>query len=228
MKQHELLTLERRISAERFAPYRAATGDNAHRAIRLYERNLELSMAFWGVLSDVEVLVRNAIHERLTAWSLQRYGDVAWYLDQGKVFREEASSTIEIARRHATAEGRSETPGRVVAELPLGFWRFLLSSHYERSLWLPCLRNAFPGIAGRGMRRDVHDAVWDLHMLRNRIAHHEPIHNRPLLKLHERALTVAGWVCPVTRQWIATRSRVPELLAAPPSGYSSAQISRPS
>ncbi len=44
---------------------------------------------------------------------------------------------------------------------------------------IPCLRKAFPGIQGRGMRRDVHDAIRDLHVLRNRIAHHEPIHNRP-------------------------------------------------
>jgi hypothetical protein len=62
------------------------------------------------------------------------------------------------------------------------------------------------------MRRDVHDAIRDLHVLRNRIAHHEPIHNRPLEMLHDQALMVAEWVCPVTRRWIAARSRVPELL----------------
>ena len=101
-----------------------------------------------------------------------------------------------------------------MAELPFGFWRFLLSSRYERTLWLPCLRDAFPGIRGRGMRRDVHDAMRDLHLLRNRIAHHEPIHNRPLLELHAVALTTAGWICPTTRRWIAARSRVPALLAA--------------
>jgi hypothetical protein len=109
MTQDELLTLERRISAERFAPYRLAAGNDSQRAIRLYERNLELSMAFWGVLSDLEILVRNSMHDRPTAWSVSRYRDVAWYLDHGKVFRDEASSTIEVARRHATAEGRRET-----------------------------------------------------------------------------------------------------------------------
>jgi hypothetical protein len=172
-------------------------------------------MAFWGVLSDLEILLRNAMHERLTAWSLSRYGDDRWYLNHGKVFRDEAFGAIEVARRHATSLGRAETPGRVVAELPLGFWRFLLTSHYERSLWLPCLRGAFPGIAGRGLRRDVHDAVRELHLLRNRIAHHEPIHNRQLGRLHEVALTAAGWVCPVTREWMAARSRVPVLPDGP-------------
>jgi hypothetical protein len=55
--------------------------------------------------------------------------------------------------------------------------------------------------------------VRELHLLRNRIAHHEPIYNRPLGRLHELALSTAGWVCPVTRQWVSERSRVPALLA---------------
>jgi hypothetical protein len=215
MKQAELLTLERRISVERLAPYRRAAVNDLGRAVSLYERNAELSAAFWVVLCDLEVLVRNVMHEKLTTWSMRRYGRSAWYLDQGNVFNEQTINDIHAARHHLAANGRPETPGRVVAELPLGFWRFLLSSRYERSLWLPCLRSAFPGIEGRGMRRDVHDAMRELHLLRNRIAHHEPIHNRPLGMLHERALTVADWVCPVARQWMAERSRVPALLSAP-------------
>jgi hypothetical protein len=212
MTPDELLTLERRISAERFAPYRAVAGDDLEQAIRRYERNTEVSAAFWAVLSDLEILVRNAMHEKLSAWSIAMYGQADWYVDQGKVFTAQTASDIDTARRHAAANGRAESAGRIVAELPLGFWRYLLSSRYERSLWLPCLRDAFPGIRGRGMRRDVHDAMRDLHLLRNRIAHHEPIHNRPLSKLHGVALTTAGWVCPTTRQWIAARSRVPALL----------------
>jgi hypothetical protein len=215
MKQAELLTLERRISVERLAPYRAATAGDLMRAVSLYEKNTELSAAFWIVLCDLEVLVRNAMHEELTHWSIGRYGRPDWYLDHGEVFNEQTMSDIDAARHHVAANGRPETPGRVVAELPLGFWRFLLSGRYERSLWLPCLRDAFPGIDGRGMRRDVHEAMRELHLLRNRIAHHEPIHNRPLGMLHERALTVAEWICPVTRQWMAGRSRVPSLLSAP-------------
>jgi hypothetical protein len=77
MTQADLPTLERRISAERFAPYRAACADDAAQAIGLYERNLRLSAAFWEVLSDLEILIRNAMHDELTDWSLARYGDGA-------------------------------------------------------------------------------------------------------------------------------------------------------
>jgi hypothetical protein len=214
VRPDELLTLEQRISAERFAPYRAATGNDVARALRRYERNTEISAAFWAVLSDLEIVVRNAMHEQLSLWSLGAYGRPDWYADRGRIFTAQTAGDIAVARRHAGAFGRAESPGRVIAELPLGFWRFLLSSRYERTLWLPCLRDAFPGIRGQGMRRDVHDAMRDLHLLRNRIAHHEPIHNRPLPELHAVALTTAGWICPTTRRWIAARSRVPALLAA--------------
>jgi hypothetical protein len=214
VRPDELLTLEQRISAERFAPYRAATGNDVARALRRYERNTEISAAFWAVLSDLEIVVRNAMHERLSLWSLGAYGRPDWYADRGRIFTAQTAGDIAVARRHAAAFGRAESPGRIIAELPLGFWRFLLSSRYERTLWLPCLRDAFPGIRGQGMRRDVHDAMRDLHLLRNRIAHHEPIHNRPLPELHAVALTTAGWICPTTRRWIAARSRVPALLAA--------------
>ena len=67
MKQTHLLTLERRISAERFAPYLAASAGDRNGALRLYERNLALSAAFWEVLSDVEILIRNAMHDELEA-----------------------------------------------------------------------------------------------------------------------------------------------------------------
>jgi hypothetical protein len=221
VRPDELLTLERRLSAERLAPYRAAAAGDLSRAVRCYERNSELSAAFWAVLGDLEVVVRNAMDERLRAWSVAACGRPDWYQDRGKIFTAATTREITAARRRAGADPgavaagrRAESGGRVVAELPLGFWRYLLTSRYERTLWLPCLRDAFPGIRGVGMRRDVHDALRDLHLLRNRIAHHEPIHNRPLAELHAVALTTAGWICPTTRGWIAARSRVPALLAA--------------
>ena len=157
MRPDELLTLEQRISAERFTPVRAATGDDIARALRRYERNTEISAAFWAVLSDLEIVVR----ERDTRAALFV---VAGRLRQARLVRQPGANLHTPDRqRHrgrSAARGRvrAGAPGRIVAELPFGFWRFLLSSRYERTLWLPCLRDTFPGIRGRGMRRDVHDA----------------------------------------------------------------------
>jgi len=208
--------LERRLSPERLAPYRQAYGGDILQAIALYEWNAEAASAFWAVLGHVEVIVRNAMHEQLTAWSAAQFGNARWYLDGGRVFTPEARRDIAGARYRATSGGRRETPGRVVAELSLGFWRFLLAARYERVLWLPCLRNAFPQVLGRGTRRNVHERLAQLHGLRNRIAHHEPIHNRPLAQLHSAALTVTGWVCADTRDWIRANSQVDAVLANRP------------
>lgn len=208
--------LERRLSVERFAPYRSAVSGDPARAVALYEWNANVGAAFWATLGHVEVLVRNAMHEQLTAWSTARYGQPLWYLDPGRVLTQEARNDVTSARQRAIRNGRAETAGRVVAELNFGFWRFLLAARYERTLWLPCLRSAFPQLRGRGTRRDVHARLARLHDLRNRIAHHEPIHNRPLADLHAAAMTVAGWVCVDTGGWIAACSEVTTLVNARP------------
>ncbi|MFC0531370.1 hypothetical protein [Phytohabitans kaempferiae] len=216
MTPAELAVLESRLSTERLAPYRAVTGGDVRSALRLYEWNREVGAAFGATLGDLEVVLRNAMHDQLTAWSNMADGEPRWYLDPGRLLTGDALDDIAKARRRATRNGRPEAPGRVVAELSLGFWRYLLAGRYERTLWLPCLRQVFPGLQGRGMRRDVNDAVRDLHLLRNRIAHHEPIHDRPLKDLHATAMSVADWVCPVSRRWIETRCRVAALLASRP------------
>lgn len=209
----ELTTLEQRLSVERLAPYRALTGGNLEHAVALYGWNAQTSAAFWATLGHIEVLLRNTMHDQLTAWSTTHYGEPRWYLDPGRVLTVEARRDITTALRRATKDGRSETPGRVIAELPLGFWRFLLAGRYERTLWRTCL---YRGFQGQGLRRAVHGAVAELHELRNRIAHHEPIHNRPLTDLHATGLEVARWICPTTSRWIEQRCTVRRCLGTRP------------
>jgi hypothetical protein len=206
------LLLERRISPERLAPYRIACGGDLTRAIELYSWNAQVAGAFWESLGHVEVLVRNAMHEQLTDWSANQHADPRWYLDPGQILTTRAHDDVATARRRATERGRAETPGRVVAELSLGFWRYLTAVQYDRDLWRPALHKAFPGRS----RRDVSDIMAQLHGLRNRLAHHEPVHDRPLDEIHTAALQLAGWVCPGTQAWIAGHSRVPTALAAKP------------
>jgi hypothetical protein len=52
--------------------------------------------------------------------------------------------------------------------------------------------------------------------LRNRIAHHEPIHNRPLEQLHSDIRVVSGWVCPIASAWISSHSSVETMLRLRP------------
>jgi hypothetical protein len=208
----ELLMLERRWSPERLAPYRAASGGDLAAAVELYRWNAEISAALGTTLGHVEVLLRNALHEELAAWSLRRHGEPRWYLDPGGVLTDEGHRDVAKARARATRDGRLETPGRVIAELNLGFWRFLLATRYDGTLWRSCLHRAVPG----RRRREVHAAVSRLHEARNRMAHHEPMFNRPVADLRATTVEVAGWLCPVTRDWIDAGCRVLPLLAGRP------------
>lgn len=209
----QLRVLEHRLAVERLAPYRAACGGDLARAVAMYEWNAEVSAALGTTLGHLEVLLRNAMHDALAAWTTARFGEPRWYIDPAHVLTAESHVDIAKARRRATHGGRQETPGRVVAELTFGFWRFLLARRYDRGLWHPCLHRAF----ARQQRRAVYDAVEQLHAARNRMAHHEPMFNRPVSELRTTALRVAGWICPISRDWIEAGCRVPQLLASPPS-----------
>ncbi len=208
----ELATLEQRWSPERLAPYRAACGQDLAAAVTLYRWNAEISAALGTTLGHVEILLRNALHGELTAWSLRHHDEPRWYLDPGSVLTDEGRRDVLKARSRATRDGHPETPGRVVAELNLGFWRFLLATRYDATLWRSCLHRAVSG----QQRRRVHEAVSRLHQARNRMAHHEPMFNRPVGDLRATAVEVAGWLCPITRDWIDTGCRVLPLLAERP------------
>lgn len=86
--------------------------------------------------------------------------------------------------------------GKVIAELGSGFWRYLCEPAYHTSLWVPALTAVFalhPSARNtRRVRADVGDRMQRLHFLRNRIAHHEPIHRRDLAHDHDQLLDVIG------------------------------------
>lgn len=103
--------------------------------------------------------------------------------------------------------------GKVVAELSFGFWWSLLADEYNRTLWEPCLRHAFDG---RVRRRRLHRELDELRRLRNRIAHHEPIHARDLATDMERLVDTAGRISAVLRDHVEQTTRVPEVLAVRP------------
>lgn len=60
--------VQRWLSAERFDPYLRAAGGDGAAALALYEWNVAAAGAFHEMLGQFEVLLRNAMHDQLTAW----------------------------------------------------------------------------------------------------------------------------------------------------------------
>ncbi len=208
------------IGAERLSGYeRAASGDPA-RALDLYTWNAAVSAAAFEDLGVLEVVLRNACHTQLQRWNAAQGNPHPWY--HHPVLSPRHMQDVGAARSRVAQGKKTETEGRVVADLMLGFWRLLHSKSYEVTLWRPCLRLAYPGIAKLD-REDVYDRLDHLNTLRNRVAHHEPVHgstighvNADLGALHAELLELLGWLNPSVRGWVQTHSRVPALLRRKP------------
>lgn len=201
------------LSAERLTPYFQATNGNLSEAVRLYEWNLAVSGAFYEALGILEVVLRNALSEQLAA----HHGALAghWYDDPLGVLSSQAADDIAAARHRVAKMRRGESPGRVIAELNFGFWRFLLARRYEATLWTGYLRQAFPNLRPQS-RVVVYHSLDALHTLRNRIAHHEPIHKRDLSADMLTIYRVLDWIDPNVRAWAITLSRLQPLITARP------------
>ena len=187
------------------------------RPFHLYEWNAELAAAVWRDVAHLEVAVRNAfdrcLDQHLDGDHWIRRDRVLFDRTRGKTGNADTRSRrdVEVARRRA---GPDAPPGKVVAELSFGFWRYLTSASYEKRLWLPALRHALPD--GTDRAREVERPMSDLHQLRNRVAHHEPLLRTPVGKRHKQVLALAELVLPELAEHIRRSSRVPEVLGRDP------------
>lgn len=216
--------LASRLSFERLGSYLDACDGNLRRALILYEWNSVAASAFFELLADVEVVVRNSVNEQLAAWSARCGFRSPWFENEHGLLHREAVRDIETAharlKRKANTKGpdgsvRATTPGDLICELNFGFWRFLLTKQYRTTLWPAALVNAFPELPPSEAPR-LSSAMQRLHDLRNRIAHHEPVHRRRLdLDLADCDFVLRS-ICPETARWAASRERVTVTLSNRP------------
>ncbi|SNQ50246.1 Abi-like protein [Frankia canadensis] len=216
--------IRRRLSAERLDPYERACNHDLEQAVALYEWNSSISAAFHEVLGLFEIVLRNALHDQLTLWHQRQRRPGQWFDDPAGILEAHRRRDVADAYARLRRDGKVITPGRMIAELTFGFWRYLLTRRYETTLWTPALRRAFPNLRP-AQRTRIYSPVDSLVRLRNRVAHHEPIHSRPLATLHRDLLRVTGHLDASVEEWISSRSRVPALLLArppqPPAVHSS-------
>jgi|SRR5271166_3866353 len=190
----ELEGLKRALSQERLGSYLALSDNNLREAIRLYERNTSLSEALYGLLQGLEVALRNAMHRELSLGLAQEdwYNSVTWQLAQ----REQ----IDNAKDGLQKKAKPIVPGGMVAELTFGFWVGLTGPKYSVDLWERHLYKSFPN-AKLG-RKQLNKRLESIRLLRNRVAHHEPILSRDLEKDAGRILETIGWISKDTERWI--------------------------
>lgn len=188
------------LSNERLAAYFTMAKRSPEGAIRLYERNTELSEALYGVVQGFEVTLRNAVHNVLTAVHGATWYETFSFLDSEQNAVVEAKAQIEQRLEKITS-------GRVVAELTFGFWVRLFSASYDKTLWGPSLRKIMPM---KLPRRAVYERLKDIKTLGNRIAHHNRIigQRKTVAVLYEETMDAIGWLSPTIHRWIETTNCV--------------------
>lgn len=194
------------LSSARLVPYLRLTEDSLSAALCLYWYNVQVSAAFYGPLHCLEIGLRNSLHERLQIM----YGRDDWWAVAPLAFN--GRRQVEDARCKFRKNGAaSPTTDDMVAELTFGFWVSLLSSRYDRALWIPGLHLAFPNY--RGPRKHLHRDLDYMRGFRNRIMHYEPIHHRRLEQDHATILRLLGYLSNDFAEVVRALDRVPDVLS---------------
>lgn len=167
---------ENRLSKPRMERYLKSVRDNKNKALYLYRLNLKLSQEFFSLLSCLEVALRNSIDQIYT----KAFGDewlkdsvsTSGFLSQPKCYESKEVVKSKIRKMN----NYSHTT--LITELDFGFWRYLFS----RPQYVAGGRKlmaAFPNFVSsqpHNLRpREIFSLLKAPNLLRNRIAHHEPI-----------------------------------------------------
>jgi hypothetical protein len=174
--------------------------------LKLYERNTALSEGLYGVIQTAEVAMRNSMNRVLVG-----YAGSSWF--DSISFDSSLASKITEAKDELNTANRPIAAGRVVAGLRLGFWTSLVSPKHEKQIWVPYLYRAFPNafneiedskggkVKRPKPRAEIAQKLDSMRILRNRIAHHEPIFHLDLWESYNDTLRVIRWFCAASADW---------------------------
>jgi hypothetical protein len=125
-------------------------------------------------------------------------------------------ATFEASRRklERTRGVQRLSTGDVVAGQTYYFWVSMLTSRFEQRVWQREFARSFPCAPPHIDRAVVHASAESIRLLRNRIAHHEPLLNYHLAGAYRRALAMIRWISPEKAAWAVCRWPAPDTLQA--------------
>lgn len=108
---------ERAVSKPRFDRFRASAQDDQH-AWELYRWNIELTQSFTPVAADLEIALRNTIHDHLT----DLFGSQTWWTNPKLLLDDITTSMLtHVVSKYRKSLDRGQVgAGKVISELSLG------------------------------------------------------------------------------------------------------------
>ncbi|MBR5631012.1 MAG: Abi family protein [Bacteroidales bacterium] len=172
---------EAAMSPERMRKYLMACANDTKRAMTLYRYNMKLSQEMFAIISCFEVTMRNMIDKEMKS---HFGGD--WLRDfilPGGQFdsdpRVDGTKRIIKKAYEGLLRGNNYIHNKLLAEMEFGVWKFMFNNVQYR-LSGRCLLSIFPNkpTSTPQFRYDntfIYNELDRINIMRNRIAHHEPI-----------------------------------------------------
>lgn len=197
--------VEAALSLERFARYVAWAEGDRERAVALYTLNTQVSEALYVPLQALEVALRNRIHTVM----VQAHGP-GWFQPEAGHVTDRQAEQVRTAIAELTEGGKPIEDGRVVAALTFSFWTSMFGREQD-DLWKRTLHRIATRDGRFLARKDFTTPLTQVRLLRNRIAHHEPILYWNLPKLHRAMLEITRWLSPAMDDWRDSIDRFPDV-----------------
>ena len=148
--------------------------------LTLYKCNIQISQAFYPILSHIEIVLRNSIDTML-----QKVISKTWLeeeLEQQNLLFDYDYEKLSNANKTIKTRYKTVTRGKIISELTFGFWVNLCTKKYNPKIWTK--KGAFKGVFinyPTNLKEEIHlisSKLAKIKSLRNRIFHYEPILNK--------------------------------------------------
>jgi len=202
--------LREAISPARLTTYLRHAGGNHRLALELYAGNVNAGAALQPILHANEVALRNTVNRAFES----QFG-VQWPYAEGflRTMPRHERSTFEAGLRKLERTRRVArlATSDVVSGQTYYLWVSLLTARYDQRVWQHEFARSFPGAPPSVQRAVAHATAEEIRLLRNRIAHHEPLLAYDLSGAYMRAVRMIRWISPGKAAWAAHRWPPPKL-----------------
>jgi len=184
--------LELSISKIRLEEYgKTLETTNTKTIFTYYILNSEISKSLYIPLQNLEVALRNSIHNTLASfYKTDKWYDIKDFLDYKELSKiSEAKQKLEFSKKEITAHN-------IISELSFGFWTILFSKRYDQKIWNKHIKQIFPNMPKiHRNRKVIAPQINAIRYLRNKVFHFEQIFDKKNLSvIHKDILDVIKWL----------------------------------
>ena len=186
------------ISASRFSKYSS---------VNEYVFSVDRASRTQQMLHWVEIGFRNHIYEGIQATYSNVHACDSWLtcICTNPPILLNTGSIERIGRaKDLLSEVDQGDPNKIIPELSFGFWVRLLSSANEPNIWTAGLHKSFPH---KTKRSDLHDRLRKMNLIRNRVAHLEPVDTYTLAQIANESMSLIHLIAPNLDEFMAKEFR---------------------